>query len=286
MRRTAPWVAALFLAMIAWPAAAGEPVLVAVEEDSGDFYAVSTSDASLNLIGNGGVTGLGSLEFNSHDGFFYGFTGGDAPTLYRFDIASSLDSVVAEAIGPLGLFAFEGGLAFGPDGTAFAVNGGVTVPSLVTLNLSTGQASVVGAMDGRHDLAGLAWRSDGMLIGLDSTDNALLAVNPSNATSTLIDDVAATIGGVGGMTLLGDVGYFVTGGPLAGPKGQSPGSNELFSFDPMTGEQFFVGSFEDVILGSGFSGLSVVPEPATLSLVLCGCAGLLRRWGMANPKPA
>lgn len=274
MRSTILGLAACLLAITAAPALAGEPLLVAVEEDTGDFYTVSTTDGSLQLIGHSGISGLGSLEFNPHDGVFYGFTVGETPALYRFDIPGSLDSVSGSEIGPLGIFAFEGGLAFSPDGTAFAVNGGVTVPSLVTLNLATGQATVVGAMDGRHDLAGLAWRSDGMLIGLDSTDNVLLAIDPTDASSSLIDDLAPTIGGIGGMTLLDGVGYFVTGGPLA----IHAGSNELFSFDPLTGEHAFVGSFEDIILGTGLSGLTIVPEPGTLVLLGLACvAAFLRR---------
>ncbi len=276
-------------AVFAGFAAAGQPVLVGVEEDTGDFYAISTTNASLQLIGHSGIENLGALEFNPNDGFFYGFTTGEtSATLYRFEIPASLDTVSATPVGPLGVAAFEGGLVFAPDGTAYAVNGGVTVPSLLTLNLTTGQATVVASLDGRHDLAGLAWRSDNLLTGLDSTDNDLLAISPANAAFTKIDDIAPLIGGVGGMALLDGVGYFVTAGPLAGPSGQSPGSNELFSFDPLTGEHFFVGSFEDFILGSGFSGLSVVPEPASLTLLglACLCLGLRRRmrWPLRGPR--
>jgi hypothetical protein len=247
--------------------------LIGVEENTGDFYAISTTDASLQLIGHSGVTGLGALEFNLRDGFFYGFTTGAAPALYRFDIPTTLDAVTGQSIGPLGVYAFEGGLAFAPDGTAYAVNGGVTVPYLVTLNLNTGQATVVNSLQGRHDIAGLGWRGDGVLIGLDSTDNALLAIDPTTAGATTIDSISPIIGGVGGMALLDGSGYFVTGGPLAA----NPGSNGLYSFNAYTGEHAFIGSFENVILGSGFSGLTVVPEPATLTLLAFAGASLLRR---------
>jgi hypothetical protein len=254
---------------------AGSAPLIGVEENTGDFYAISTTDASLQLIGHSGVAGLGALEFNPRDGLFYGFTTGEAPMLYRFNIPPTLDAVTGQSIGPLGVFAFEGGLAFAPDGTAYAVNGGVTVPYLVTLNLNTGQATVVNSMQDRHDIAGLGWRGDGVLIGLDSTDNALLAIDPMTAGATTIDSILPIIGGVGGMALLNGSGYFVTAGPLA----VNPGSNGLYSFDALTGEHFFIGSFEDVILGSGFSGLSVVPEPATLTLLALAGAALFRRKG-------
>ena len=254
---------------------AGPAPLIGVEENTGDFYAISTTDASLQLIGHSGVTGLGSLEFNPRDGFLYGFTTGAAPVLYRFNIPPTLDSVTGQSIGPLGVFAFEGGLAFAPDGTAYAMNGGVTVPYLLTLNLNTGHATVVNSMATRHDIAGLGWRGDGVLIGLDSTDNALLAIDPTTAGATTIDSnsLMPIIGGVGGMALLDSSGYFVTAGPLA----VNPGSNELYSFNAYTGEHTLIGSFENVILGSGFSGLTVVPEPATLTLLALAGAALLRR---------
>ena len=72
---------------------------------------------------------------------------------------------------------------------------------------------------------------------------------------------------MGGRTLHGDVGYSVTGGSRA----INPGSNERYPFDPLTGEHGFIGSFEDMILGSGFPGLSIVPEATTLTLA--GLAG-------------
>ncbi|MBI1825529.1 MAG: hypothetical protein HY287_10240 [Planctomycetes bacterium] len=243
--------------------------LIGVEEDTGNFYSISTTDASLHLIGNPGITGLGSLEFNSRDGSYYGFTTGSSPTLYRFSIPSSLDSVSSQLVGPLDVaFLFEGGLAFSSKGAAYAVNGGVTVPVLLTLDLTTGHATPVQSFDGRHDFAGLGWRNDGMLVGLDSTDNELYAINPTTAALTPIAATLANIGGVGGMAMNATSAYFVTGGP--GAIDPAPGSNELYRFDPFTGEQFLIGSFENQIKGAGFSGLTFVPEPATVVFLAVG----------------
>ena len=261
---------AFVLALFASPA---HGQLIGVEEDTGKFFAISTADSSMQLIDSTGIAGLGAMEFNPMDGFYYGFTTGASPSLYRFTIPPTLDHVTSELVGPLGVFAFEGGIAFSPNGTAYAVNGGVTVPVLFTLNLTTGAAAIVNSFAGRHDIAGLGWRGDGMLIGLDSTDNSLLTIDPQTAAVTTLDGVAATIGGIGGMALNGDLGYFVTAGPLA----IRPGSNELYRFDPLTGEQFFVGSFDQRILGAGFSGLTFVPEPATLALMALGGLVFARR---------
>ncbi len=240
--------------------------LVGVEYDTGRFYTVSTVDGSLQLIGESGISGIGSLEWNPLDGNVYGFTTGASPVLYQFSIASSFDDVTAVPIGPLGIFTFEGGLVFSPTGAAYAVNGGVTVPALLSLNLSTGAATVISSFADRHDLAGLGWRSDGLLIGLDGTTNALLTIDPITAAVTTIEDVGPPAGSLGGMALGENVGYFVTGGPLA----NIPGSNSLYSFDPFTGEQFLIADYENQIVGSGLSGLTFVPEPATLVLLSIG----------------
>ena len=250
---------------------------MAVEFDTGNLYSVSTADASVSLIGATGQANLGSLEYNPHDGFYYAFTiESEAPfaNLYRIALSPGLDSVQSvEHVGPTGVFVSEGGIAFGPDGTAYAVNAGVTVPALFELDLTTGAATEIDFFEDRHASAGLGWRSDGMLIGLDSTDNDVLLIDPSTAAVQVLSDVDFTIGRVGGLTLAGEVGYFVT----AGPNADIPGSNALYSFFASTGEQQFIGSFENVIGGTGLSGLSVVPEPATLALLGLGGFGLLRR---------
>jgi len=267
----------IILVAVVLPAMAGSP-LIGVEEDTGDFYAISTADASIQFIGHSGVVGLGALEYNPHDGRLYGFTTGvtpEEPELYRFDIPMTLDAVTPHSIGRLGLPVFEGGLAFASDGTAYAMNGGVLLPILLRVNLSSGEATPVGEISPRRDIAGLGWRSDGVMIGLDSTENDLLAIDPTKATVSIINPNLPIIGGVGGMALLGGSGYFVTGGPEA----DIPGSNELYSFDAFTGEHVLIGSFEDVIVGSGFSGLSVVPEPATLTLLALAGVALLHRKG-------
>jgi hypothetical protein len=247
--------------------------LIAIEEDTGNLYSVSTADAALELIGATGVPGLGSLEFNVRDGYHYGITTGDSASLYRIDIDAAPDTIGVELVGELGYFVYEGGLAFAPDGTAYGFNAGATVPYLFTVDLVTGAATIINSVEGRHDVAGLGWRSDGMLIGLDSSTGSLLEIDPVTAATTLIEDVIPVIGGVGGMALDAQGAYFVTGGPLS----VNPGSNELYSFDLFSGEQFLIGSFENRITGSGLSGLAVVPEPATLTLLAAAGLGLLRR---------
>ncbi len=248
--------------------------LMAVEWDTGDLYGVSESDAGLSLIGSTGLSALGALEFNPFDGNLYGMTTGEQDAmLYRLDVSPGLDDVVATAIGGLGIPIFEGSLAFGPDGTAYGVNGGTTTPVLFSVDLASGAAAIIGEIGGRHDIAGLGWRSDGVLVGLDSTDNALLSIDPATGAGTPIDSVAPNVGTVGGMVLFNDTRYFATAGPLA----INPGTNSLYSFDPLTGDSTLIGDFDDTITGVGISGLAFIPEPTTAGMLLIGATGLLLR---------
>ncbi len=265
----------LFLAVAAvllfWGGYAKADQLLGVDYDTGNLYKVSPTNASLTLIGNTGVTSFAEIEF-APNGTLYGFTPSGQAMLYTINPTTAGVS----AIGPLGIgFVFEGGLAFAPNGTAYGMNSGdAGSPGLFTINLSTGAATLVGTVPGSHDINGLAWRSDGMLVGLDRVTNSLLAINPTTAAFSVIASVGATVGGVGGMTTLGSTGYFNT----SGPGGSAPGSNQLFSFDLFTGAQSLIGSFSPTITGTGISGLAgsvstaAVPEPS--SVILLGLGGL------------
>ncbi len=269
------FVARTMLAACLVPVSVLHAQLVGVEYNTGNFYSISTTDGSLQLIGDTDINGIGGLEYNPKDGFVYGFTTGStsASNLYRFSISPNLDAVTSELIGPLGLATFEGGLVFSPSGDAIAINGGITIPALLSMDLTTGDATVIQMLADRHDFAGLGWRSDGLLIGLDSTSNSLMTIDPVTAAVSTLEAVGPTIGSIGGMALGSNIGYFVTAGPLA----TNAGSNSLYSFDPFTGDQVFIANYENQIFGSGFSGLTFVPEPATLALLSVGGIALLRR---------
>lgn len=271
--RSAGWVRALAGAITLATAGPALAALFAIGRDSGNLYQVSTVDAALELIGNTGLQ-LGSLEM-SPSGRLYGFTTGALPALYEIDPNTAAPTLV----GPLGgaLFVFEGGLAFGPDGTAYASNmGEETNDWLFSLNPLTGLAAAIAPLAGSHDINGLAWRSDGLLVGLDNAINALVTIHPTTGATAVLRDLsplnrdgASILGANGGMAVLGGVGYFAT----AAAGATIPGSSELYSFNLFTGETQRVGAFSPALTGKGIGGLAA-PEPAALLAVLMGMVSL------------
>jgi hypothetical protein len=241
--------------------------LFGVDFDSGMLFSVSPVNASLTPVGFAGSS-FAEIQF-APNGSLYGLTAAPTPSLYTINPTTAAVSL----IGPLGLSDFEGGLAFAPNGSAFGTNGdNASNPQLFSLNLSTGTATVIATISGGvHDINGLAYRGDGKLIGLDRVSNSLLVIDPTTGISSLLAAVPSTVGGLGGMTVLGGVGYYNT----AGPGASIPGSNNLYSFNLFTGASTLVGSFASTISDSGLSGLAAqVPEPSSLILAVSSFVGL------------
>lgn len=234
-------------------------ILYAADFTSQNLYRVSTTNAALTLVGNTGVS-LGSLAYRPSNGFLYGFTVGSDAALYRVNPANASTTFV----GSLGEFVFEGGMVIAPNGTVYAANKNTAAtPTLFTINLDTGATTNVGVIPGTHDINGLAWRSDNMLVGLDRESNALLAINPSTAVSSVIAPLSITVGSLGGMAAIGDNGFF---------SNSPPGSNSLFTFNLFTGANSLIGSFAPTITGAGIGDLALVPVPEPSSGLLAATA--------------
>lgn len=261
--------------------------MLAIEYDTGDVYEVSPTTAALTFLGSTGIAGFGALEF-APDGTLYGFTTGldPDPKLYEIDIRNTSTGVVpVTPIGGLGIgFVFDGALAFAPDGKVYGTNRGATSdPDLFTIDINTGQATVVGTIivEGEpqhvHDINGMvwgSWRGQRTLIGIDRVDNALLSIDPADASAEVLTSVDPALGAFGGMAVWGNNAFFATGGPDAFPGG----SNELYGVDLLTGQHWRIGSFAATLpAGRGISGLAIVPEPASFLLLAAGGLLLSRR---------
>jgi streptogramin lyase len=246
--------AAALAGALAAPRAA-QAQLVGVDFDDGTLYAVSITDASVKkLASTEGITSAASLEL-APDGKLVCTRAGTGE-LFRIDPATGKTTLA----GRIAHETFEGGIAFAPEGTMYVSNGGNSgAAELLTVNLATAAWHVVGVLDGgAHDINGLAWRSDGMLVGLDRVTNALLVIDPRTAHTKLLAPVGAKVGGLGGMAVYGGRGYFST----AGPGASEPGASELYAFDLFTGATARVGPLGAPVSASGLGGLAVLPQSA------------------------
>lgn len=226
------------------------PTFYALDWDSGDLYVLGTVDLSKRRIGGTGLIDGCALEL-APDGHLYAFDASAAARLYRIDPRTAAATPLF-TIGQ-GYF-FEGGLAFAPDGTAYATNLGPLALSsgLVTFDVTGATAPRLVGIMGTADINGLAFRSDGMLVGLDRVTNALVTIDPETAQLGHLTTLTPVVGSVGGMSLVGGTGYFTT----AGGRGLGSGSHELWSFDPFTGSHILEAALPDRLVGSGISGLS------------------------------
>jgi hypothetical protein len=247
---------------------------------SGNLYNVNTSNASLSFIGSTGLNFLGALEFGPN-GTLYGInaSGGSGSSLYAIDP----NTAAATFIGSLGFDAMlEGGLTFSPGGVAYAVehlNGATN--DLVTVDVNTGAATTVAPIGtSYHDINGLVWRSDGMLVGLvDDAAGGLATIDPVTGAFSTIVPLTFSVGAIGGMTTDYSSGTNYLGTGIVNGSDLFPGTNSLYTFDAFTGATSYVGTFSgsndpDGISGLAYSNATTVPEPATMSLFGLGLAGL------------
>ena len=294
-------IALLFVPLAAAPAAWAQPEipdvdLVGIEQDTGNLYRITIPNAplgvTLSLIKEDIVPGgasLGSLDFV--DGSLWGITTGFAPQLCEFNLEGEFVRSVPLAIG----YAQEGGLAVTPDGTAYGISatGSSALPRLFSFDWSDPTAVATRDLNtdptgGNMDVNGLAWLPGsihGPLLGLDRFSDSIVRIDPDNGDTARVSDLQrAEVGGVGGMAVTPDGRAFFN---TSGPGGYNPGGNALHLYDPINEEVTHSWAFPTnsgstlngayTIDGVGISGLAVVPEPATLSLLLLGGLVLLRR---------
>jgi DNA-binding beta-propeller fold protein YncE len=126
--------------------------------------------------------------------------------------------------------------------------------------------TVVGEI-GTTDVSGLAFDAAGRLYALDTDADALLTLDPSDASTLSSVDLSEPVGALAGMD------FDSASGTLYVADGGAGGRDMLFTLDPATGILDEIGPLG---LANGLSGLAV-PEPAATAagaVVL----GSLARW--------
>lgn len=225
--------------------------------------------------------------------------------LYRIDLSTG-------AATDMGLVNFGDaeGMSFGPGGQLFAIGGSTAE----FWNVTTPPGVMVGPTGPRNGLdAGLDYYN-GVMYNLQGAlgGSTLYTINTSTGAATLVgsantqfgDDLAINSSGVayaadwittdslyrvdlttGGFTLIGPLNQgnvsLQAGGAFAGSTLYNITSDgRLFTLDTTTGAATFIANTFDAASGAGLTGwegLAVIPEPASLSLLALGALALLRR---------
>lgn len=180
--------------------------------------------------------------------------------------SASLAATDATLIGAVGAQVGEGDLALDPlTGDLYAV--GLTdliAPfTLLRIDLPSSTATVVGVI-GPSDVSALAFDAAGTLYAIDTGSDAVLVLDPSDASTLSSVALSEPLGALAGMD------FDPATGTLYVADGGSGGANALFTLDPVTGALSEVGPLG---IASGLSGLAV-PEPASSALTLATIAAL------------
>ena len=151
--------------------------------------------------------------------------------LYSVDLTTRTASLIGGATlngVPVNLY----GLTFSPNGVLYAVSDANAVKSLLTIDKTTGQATLVGQLNlgtsAQLDLA-LAFTCDGKL-WMSASTGQLWSVDPSTAATTALGNVGVTL-----------TGLAARGSLLFGAGGQ--GNNNLYVIDPVKATANPVGAY-------------------------------------------
>jgi hypothetical protein len=227
-----------------------------------------------SLAVNYPVTGL---AFNPINGFLYGSTGNSVAAteakLIRINPVTAQVTVIGSFnAGPVntgGTPATMADLAFDSAGNLYGI-GSIGGPQLYSINTGTGQATVIGGTGLTSTTGGGLAISAGSIFYGTPTSARFGTYDSTTGAFTLIANPTKPVGGA--YAALG----FDESGTLYGLD-LGPGTGglvtHLVTFNPSNGAVTDLGVSVTALDAIAFA--AVVPEPGTMSLLLCGIAGLL-----------
>jgi hypothetical protein len=216
---------------------------------------------------NYGVTGL---AFNPVNGLLYGSTANADPTtaakLISINPLTGLVTVVGDFnVTGAGIGSTMADIAFDSSGNLYGI-GSKGGPQLYSINLLTGQATIVGAGTGLTSTTGggLAISPSGGFFGTPTSSRFGTYDSTTGAYSNIANPAKPAGGGAyAALDFDGNVLYGLNSGP------GSPPVTHLVTIDTLTGAVTDLGLSVPALDAIAFQ---VVPEPGTMTLL---CGGLL-----------
>lgn len=230
-----------------------------------DLYTVSTENASMQLIGliiPRPEGPMNSLEL-APNGMYFGATDN---IIMKVDP----DAGTAEEFLFAGQEGILTGLDFSPAGFGYVTNSppGGFETEFKTFDPDTAEVLGAGSIDDLNFLE-VAFRSDGILLGIDSDTNDVWQVDPFTGDVEFMFSLAPGIGTVLALTTLGDESFLLA---WEGFEPDSP--RKLYDFDLYTGETTLIGQIDPNV---SLVGLALVPSPAGASVLALAGAVIARR---------
>jgi hypothetical protein len=235
-----------------------------------------------NILAAHPITGLGLSEsvlgIDWYAGTVYAL--GSSSKLYTLDPNTGAATAVGSGFGTV-----LNGFAFGVDNSGSAFNVVSDLGQSLSVNRTTGVASVLPTLayvsgdpsfGSAPRIAGLAWDPfASSWYGIDYVKNTLVGLNLTLGTVSTIGGLGIDVSRNNGFEISPATGVVYLGSPAAS---SDPAAN-LYTVSKTTGAATLVGLIGQPGDNILVRGLTVVPEPSTLSMLALGglALGLIRR---------
>jgi len=224
-----------------------------------EFFLASSQDASLTFLGEASEPlALTAIDFGPN-GILWAAT---TTQLEQIDPTT----LEVSSFGVLGGSATGMAVAAGPDGS-FVLGVQRRFDNLLSniFAFDTTTADIFAVTDLPINVPAVDYRADGQLIGVEDDNASVWAIDPFTGDVDLLGQIDGLEGMVTDISLSATAGYINT---------YDDGAGRLYSFDPFTLEQSFIGAYP---AGSVITGIAIVPAPAPLVVFPLAAATLFPR---------